>query len=83
MTFAVPTPSGRLLWKQSTVRGILANPVYRGTVSIGLTRPTPAHQRHLPLAPIRHQRGGYSRTDPQEWTAVAHASTVVSHECFD
>jgi site-specific DNA recombinase len=83
MALQVPTPSGRLRWNQSTVRGILANPAYLGTVYIGLTRPTSAHQRHSPLAPIGRQRGGHTRTDPQEWIAVAQIPPVVSQEHFD
>ncbi len=83
MALQVPTPSGRLRWNQSTVHGILANPVYLGTVYIGLTRPTPAHQRHSPLVPMGRQRGGHRRTDAQEWTAVAQIPAVVSQEHFD
>ncbi len=39
----IPTPSGRTRWNQATVRGILTNPVYTGTVYLGRSRPTPAH----------------------------------------
>src|SRR5712692_3272212 len=83
MALQVPTPSGRLRWNQSSVRGFLANPAYLGTVYIGLTRPTSAHQRHSPLAPIGRQRGGHTRTGPEEWTAVAQVPPVVSQEHFD
>lgn len=65
------------------MRGILANPVYLGTVYFGLTRPTPAHQRHSPLIPIGRQRGGHTRTGPEEWTAVAQVPPVVNQEHFD
>jgi site-specific DNA recombinase len=83
MALEIPTPRGHRRWNQSTVRGILANPVYLGTVYIGLTRPTPAHQRHSPLAPLGRVRRGHTRTDPQEWTAVAQVPAVVSQEHFD
>ncbi len=83
MALQIPTPSGHLRWNQSTVRGILANPAYVGTVYIGLTRPTQAHQRHSPLAPIGRVRGGHVRTEPEEWTAVAPIPAIVSQEHFD
>jgi site-specific DNA recombinase len=42
----LPTPSGRSRWNQATVRGILTNPVYTGTVYLGCTG--------------RSSRGGYA-----------------------
>ncbi len=83
MALQVPTPSGHLRWNQSTVRGILANPAYVGMVYIGLTRPTQAHQRHSPLAPIGRVRGGHLRTEQEEWTAVAPIPAIVSQDHFD
>lgn len=79
----IPTPSGRLRWNQATVRGILANPAYTGTVYIGRSRPTAARQRHSPLAPIGRGHGGHTLTDPQEWIAVAQVPAVVSQAQFD
>jgi site-specific DNA recombinase len=83
MGLKIPTPSGHLRWNQATVHGILSNPAYLGTVYIGLTRPTTAHHRHSALTPIGRVRGGHSRTDPHEWTAVAQIPAVVSQEHFD
>src|SRR5205085_9133457 len=48
----IPTPSGRGRWNQATIRGILTNPVYTGTVYLGRSRPVQAHQRHSALVPI-------------------------------
>src|SRR6266699_3418950 len=79
----VPTPSGRQRWNQATVHGIVSNPIYTGTVYIGRTRATEAHQRHSPLAPIGRVRGGHTRTDPAEWVAVAQVPPIVSQEVFD
>src|SRR5712691_4492444 len=41
----VPTPSGRWRWNQARVHGIVSHPIYTGTVYIGRTRATEAHQR--------------------------------------
>src|ERR1700676_3289540 len=79
----VPTPSGRWRWNQATVRGMLANTIYTGTVYIGRTRPTPAHTRHSPLAPIGRVRGGHTQTSPEDWSAVAQVPPIVSQEQFD
>jgi site-specific DNA recombinase len=58
----IPTPGGHVRWNQATVRGILTNPVYTGTIYLGRSRPTPARQRHSPLLPIGRDRGGHTQT---------------------
>ena len=70
MALQIPTPSGRTRWNQATVRGILTNPVYTGTVYLGRSRPTQARQRHSALVPLGRDRGGHVQTPPQEWMAV-------------
>jgi site-specific DNA recombinase len=83
MARRIPTPSSRLRWNQATVHGIVANPVYTGTVYIGRSRSTPARHRHSPLAPIGRGHGGHPLTEPEEWIAVAHVPVVVSQGQFD
>ncbi len=83
MAQQITSPTGRRRWNQASVRGIVANPVYTGTVYIGRSRATPAHQRHSPLAPIGRGRGGHTLTEPEEWIAVAQVPAVVSQEQFD
>src|SRR5438270_8319342 len=83
MVQQVPSPSGRLRWNQATVRGILANPVYTGTVSIGRYRTTAAQHRQSPLVPIGRGHGGHPLTDPEEWLAVAQVPAIVSQEQFN
>jgi site-specific DNA recombinase len=83
MAQQIKSPTGRRRWNQASVRGIVANPVYTGTVYIGRSRVTPAHQRHSPLAPIGRGHGGHPLTAPQEWIAVAQVPAVVSQEQFD
>jgi site-specific DNA recombinase len=79
----IPTPRGGSRWNQATVRGILTNPVYTGTIYLGRSRPTPAHQRHSPLQPIGRDQGGHTQTAPHEWIAIGHVPALVSQEQFD
>jgi site-specific DNA recombinase len=79
----IPTPKGQLRWNQATVRGILTNPVYTGTVYLGRSRPTPASLRHSALLPIGRDRGGHTPTPQEEWIAVASVPAIVSQEVFD
>lgn len=79
----VPSPSGRLRWNQATVRGILANPVYTGTVFIGRYRSTAAQHRQSPLVPIGRGHGGHPLTDQEEWIAVTRVPAIVSQEQFE
>lgn len=79
----IPTPSGRTRWNQATVRGILTNPVYTGTVYLGRSRPVQARGRHSALQPIGRGRGGHTQTAPEEWVAVGQVPAIVSQELFD
>ncbi len=79
----IPTPSGRGWWNQATIRGILTNPVYTGTVYLGRSRPVQARQRHSALRPIGHDRGGHQQTSQEEWVAVAQVPAIMSQEQFD
>ncbi|MGO8951591.1 MAG: recombinase family protein [Ktedonobacterales bacterium] len=79
----IPTPSGHVRWNQATIRGILTNPIYTGTIYLGRSRPTPARQRHSPLLPIGRDRGGHTHTAPQAWVAIGQVPPIVSQESFD
>lgn len=79
----IPTPHGRWRWNQATVRGILANPVYTGTVFLGRYQSTPARHRQSPLVPIGRGFGGHPLADSSEWVAVAQIPAIVSQEHFD
>jgi hypothetical protein len=39
ITFQTPSPNGQVRWNQATIRGILTNPVYTGTI-YSLTQPS-------------------------------------------
>ena len=79
----IPTPRGKFRWNQATVRGILRNPVYTGTVFIGRYRVARAHARQSALRPVGHDHGGHPATEPQEWEAVAQIPAIVTQEQFD
>src|SRR5450759_1073122 len=83
MDVGIPTPSGATRWNQASVRGILTNPAYTGTVYANRSRSHPAHQRHSPLLPISQSRSGHTLTPPEEWIAVAHVPAIVSQEDFE
>jgi hypothetical protein len=80
---SVPSPAGKPRWNQTTIRGILTNPVYTGTGYIGRSRPTEARARHSALVPIGRGRGGHAQTTQEEWTAVTQVPAVVTQEQFD
>jgi len=83
MTLAIPTPGGHWRWNQATVRGILTNPVYTGTVYLGRSRPVEAQRRHSHFVPIGRGRGGHKQTSQEEWIAVAQVPALVSQEHFE
>jgi site-specific DNA recombinase len=82
-SLGVLSPAGKTRWNQATIRGILTNPVYTGTVYIGRSRPTEARGRHSALVPIGRDRGGHVQTSQQEWTAVTQVPAIISQEQFD
>lgn len=83
MTLEMPTRCGLWRWNQATVRGILTNPVYTGTVYLGRSRPVEAHRRHSAFVSIGRARGGHKQTPQEEWIAVAQVLAVVSQEHFE
>jgi site-specific DNA recombinase len=82
-SLGVLSPAGKTRWNQATIRGILTNPVYTGTVYIGRSRPVEARGRHSALVPIGRGRGGHVQTSQQEWTAVTQVPAVIGQEQFD
>src|SRR5258708_12530529 len=51
MAQQITSPTGRRRWNQASGRGILANPCYPATASLGPTPATPPPPRHSPFAP--------------------------------
>jgi site-specific DNA recombinase len=77
----VPTPTGRPVWRSTTIRNLLTNPAYKGQAASGRLRTTPARQRKSALEPVG--RGMSTRTHPsEEWITVP-VPALVSATQFD
>jgi site-specific DNA recombinase len=77
----VPTPTGKPVWRSTTIRQLLINPAYKGQAASGRLRTTPARQRKSPLEPVG--RGVSTRAHPsEEWITVP-VPALVSAEQFD
>jgi site-specific DNA recombinase len=77
----VPTPTGRPIWRPTTIRGLLTNPAYKGEAASGRLRTTPARQRKSALEPIG--KGMSTTAHPsEEWITVP-VPALVSAEQFD
>jgi site-specific DNA recombinase len=77
----VPTPTGRPIWRSTTIRNLLTNPAYKGQAASGRLRTTPARHRWSALAPVG--KGASTRVHPpQEWITVP-VPALVAAEQFD
>jgi site-specific DNA recombinase len=77
----VPTPTGRPIWRSTTIRNLLTNPAYKGQAASGRLRTTPARRRWSALAPVG--KGASTRVHPpQEWITVP-VPALVAAEQFD
>jgi site-specific DNA recombinase len=77
----VPTPTGRPIWRPTTIRGLLTNPAYKGQAASGRLRTAPARRRKSALEPIG--KGMSTRPHPpQEWITVP-VPALVAAEQFD
>jgi site-specific DNA recombinase len=79
----VRSPSGREFWGMATVRGILSNPTYTGTVYANRTRVRAARVRRSATHPIGRPRDSQVPLAPEEWVAVATVPAIVTREQFD
>jgi site-specific DNA recombinase len=77
----VPTPTGRPIWRSTTIRNLLTNPAYKGQAASGRLRAAPARRRWSALAPVG--KGASTRVHPpQEWITVP-VPALVAAEQFD
>ena len=77
----VPTPTGKPIWRPTTIRNLLTNPAYKGQAASGRLRTTPARQRMSALEPIG--KGVSTTAHPsQEWITVP-VPALVAAEQFD
>jgi len=75
-------PRGSLHWSDGTIRHILTNPVYTGTVYAGRNHYRPATGRISPLKPVGGGNGSIERVPAEDWIVVAHIPVIVSQEQF-
>jgi site-specific DNA recombinase len=77
----VPTPTGKPVWRPTTIRQLLTNPAYKGEAASGRLRTTPAQRRWSALEPVG--RGVSTRAHPsKEWITVP-VPALVAAEQFD
>src|SRR5947209_2657933 len=82
MRLGIPNPSGKPRWSLMTVRGILTNPTYTGTVYAGRERSVPKRKRLSPLQPIG-RRNSAQQTPCEEWIEVGEIPAIVTKEQFE
>src|SRR5215467_14648681 len=67
----------------ATVRGILSNPTYTGTIYASRTRVRAAQVRRSATHPLGRPRDSQAPLPPEEWIAVAMIPAIVTREQFD
>jgi site-specific DNA recombinase len=77
----VPTPTGKPIWRPTTIRGLLTNPAYKGQAASGRLRTAPARRRKSALEPIG-KGVGTTAHPPEEWITVP-VPALVAAEQFD
>jgi site-specific DNA recombinase len=76
----VPTPTGKPVWRPSSIRQLLTNPAYKGQAASGRLWTTPAQRRKSALESIG--KGVSTRTHPpEEWITVP-VPALISAEQF-
>jgi site-specific DNA recombinase len=77
----VPTPTGKPVWRPTTIRNLLTNPAYKGQAASGRLRTHSARRRKSALEPVG--RGMSTRAHPpQDWITVP-VPALVAAEQFD
>lgn len=79
----VPSPSGKDYWGQPTIRGILSNPTYTGTLYANRTRLRPARIRRSATHPMGRPKDSQAPLPPEQWIMIATVPAIVSRELFD
>jgi len=82
MAQGIPTPSGKLRWNTSSLRNILTNPAYTGTLYAGRTHAVQPRRRRSALQPVG-QRTCNHATPPEDWILVGHIPPIVSAMQFE
>ena len=77
----VLTPTGKIFWSRSTIRGILKNSAYIGNAYGHCTQLVPAKARRSPLEPVGAGLTAKRRPE-EEWIPVP-VPQIVERETFD
>jgi site-specific DNA recombinase len=84
MSREIPAPQGGPRWSVATVRAILTNPVYAGTVYAGRSQPRDTERRRSPLQPTStNGRRAKQPLPPSEWILVGTVPAIVAQPLFD
>jgi site-specific DNA recombinase len=78
----IVSPTGNCWWGLPTIRGILTNPVYVGTVYIGRMRYRPPTIRRSATHPLGRPRESGRLTPPEDWVAIAQVPPLVDQHLF-
>jgi site-specific DNA recombinase len=80
----VASPSGRARWRHTTVRFLLRNPAYTGTLYAARTRTRRAQVRRSALAPVGKRNEGARTPRPrEEWVTVGTIPALVTPEQYE
>lgn len=80
----IASPSGRARWRHTTVRFLLRNPAYTGTLYAARTRTCRAQLRRSALAPIGKRNEGVRTPRPrEEWVTVGTIPALVTPEQYE
>ncbi len=80
----VASPSGRARWRHTTVRFLLRNPAYTGTLYAARTRTRHAKVRRSALAPVGRRNEGTRAPRPrEEWVTVGTIPALVTQEQYE
>lgn len=80
----IPSPFGKPHWSSATIRLILTNPTYTGSVYAGRYQTTGlTQQRRSATHPVGKCGQSQKRTRPENWELVAHIPPIVSQDDFD
>lgn len=79
----IPSPTGKKHWGQPTLRGILTNPTFTGTLYANRTKTRPARIRRSSTHPIGKPRDSMVALPPEQWVTIATVPAIVTREQFD
>lgn len=77
------SPTGRAWWGLSSLRGLLTNPVYVGSVYAGRLRYRPPRVRRSATHPLGRPHDSGVLAPPDAWLLVASVPAIVAQEQFD